>query len=131
MCGSGQEDREIVQFILDKIDSVPHLEALLLLWNSRPKLWTPEELAARLYVQASDARRLLEDLRRSDLIIASAEPIETYGYQGKSEEQDRLMALVETTYRKRLVQVSTIIHSKAPSSVRDFARAFRFTKERE
>jgi hypothetical protein len=29
--------KEVDQFILDEIDSVPHLEALLLLWNTRPK----------------------------------------------------------------------------------------------
>ena len=130
MCGSGQEDREIVQFILDKIDSVPHLEALLLLWNSRPKPWTPEELAARLYVQASDARRLLEELRRSDLMYLLGGANRTYGYQGKSEEQDRLMARGRHVPETAGAGV-TIIHNKAPSSVRDFARAFRFTKERE
>lgn len=131
MFGSGEEDRELYRFVEEKIDSVPHLEALLLVWNSRPKVWTPEDLGARLYVQTGDARVLLEDLRRSGLIAAAANPPGACFYQMNSEEQHRLIALLDEAYRKRLVQVSTMIHSKAPSSVRDFARAFRFTKERE
>ena len=30
----GSEERELYEFVLNQIDSVPHLEALLLLWNS-------------------------------------------------------------------------------------------------
>ena len=33
-----QSGNEVYEFILDQIESVPHLEALLLLWNSRPQL---------------------------------------------------------------------------------------------
>ena len=39
------------RFIHEHIDSVPHLEALILLWNSRPVGWTCDELASRLYVR--------------------------------------------------------------------------------
>jgi hypothetical protein len=34
--------KEVDQFILVEIDSVPHLEALLLLWNSKPRKWSLE-----------------------------------------------------------------------------------------
>jgi len=37
--------------------------------------------------------------------------------------------MVDETYRREVVRVSTLIHSKPSSPVRDFARAFRFTKE--
>jgi predicted ArsR family transcriptional regulator len=63
------EERAVDQFILDKIDSVPHLEALLLLWNSRPAEWSAEELAKRLYVDRSLARKLLEDLTREEIVV--------------------------------------------------------------
>ena len=41
---------DVYEYILEKIDSVPHLEAVILLWNSRPVGWTADELASRLYV---------------------------------------------------------------------------------
>ncbi|MGA7913827.1 MAG: hypothetical protein WCA00_01230 [Candidatus Acidiferrales bacterium] len=131
MTGSNQEEDEVYQFIFENIDSVPHLEALLLLWNSRPAKWSPQDLAKRLYIQRNAARDLLQDLSREEIIAPVAETAEQYYYQTKSPEMDRLIARVDETYRKEIVRVSTLIHSRASSAVRDFARAFRFTKKRE
>jgi predicted ArsR family transcriptional regulator len=125
------EERAVDQFILDKIDSEPHLEALLLLWNSRPAEWSAEELAKRLYVDRSLARKLLEDLTREEIVVGVPGSIGQFRYETRSEGRDKLIELLDMTYRKQLVRISTIIHSKASSAVRDFARAFRFTKEKE
>jgi hypothetical protein len=125
------EEREVYEFILDEIDSVPHLEALLLLWNSKPRAWSANEVGRRLYIDAKRALLLLQDLARQRfLAVIPAEP-EQYRYESRSEQTDRLIATLDITYRREIVRVSTIIHSKASSAVRDFARAFRFTKERE
>lgn len=129
MTGGDQDDHEVFQFILEKIDSVPHLEALLLLWNSRPKLWSAEDLAKRLYVDVDIARVLLKELSRVEDISVVPGPDIHYCYESKSEEKDRIITLVDTAYRKQVVRISTMIHSKASSAVRDFARAFRFTKD--
>ncbi|MFZ0883422.1 MAG: hypothetical protein WAN14_08490 [Candidatus Acidiferrales bacterium] len=131
MTGSNQDEDEVYQFILENIDSVPHLEALLLLWNTRPENWSPENVAKRLYIDRNAARDLLQDLSREELIAPAVEPAEQFYYKTKSPEMDRLIAAVDDTYRKQLVRVSTLIHSKASSAVRDFARAFRFTKKRD
>jgi predicted ArsR family transcriptional regulator len=131
MTGSNRDEDEIYQFIFEHIDSVPHLEALLLLWNTRPAKWSPENVAKRLYIDRHAARELLQDLSREELIARVAETEEQFYYKTKSPERDRLIATVDETYRKELVRVSTLIHSKASSAVRDFARAFRFTKKRE
>jgi hypothetical protein len=52
---------EVYSFVLDQIETVPHLEALLV-WNSRPQPWTVENLAKRLYVSTDIVDVLLEDL---------------------------------------------------------------------
>ena len=119
------------EFILENIDSVPHLEALVLLWNSRPAGWTEDELASRLYVPQQNVADILYDLLRVGLIGKSEETPVRYRYLAASEDQDRLMTLVDDVYRRDLVRISTMIHSKASPAIRDFARAFRFTKERE
>ena len=41
---------EIEQFILEKIDSVAEMEALLLLRSNPAILWSRESLAKRLYI---------------------------------------------------------------------------------
>jgi len=129
MQGNEFAEREAFQFILDKIDSVPHLEALLLLWNTRPDRWSAEDLARRLYIRPHEGRNLLADLNRDNIIVVTAESAEQFWYESKSEEQDRVIGLVDAIYRRQVVRVSTLIHSKASSAVRDFARAFRFTKD--
>lgn len=119
------------EFILENIDSVPHLEALMLLWNSRPAGWTLDELASRLYVPMQKAADILYDLLRVELIAKSDETPVRYRYLAASADQDRLMTQVDAVYRRDLVRISTMIHSKASPAIRDFARAFRFKKERE
>jgi hypothetical protein len=64
------------------------------------------------------------------LVVVPGES-ELYCYDSRSEETDRVIASLDRMYRRQVVGISTIIHSKASSAVRDFARAFRFTKERE
>lgn len=126
---NNQHDAEVRQFLLDQIDSVPHLEALLLLWNSRPKLWQADEMAGRLYVDREVALRLLQDLARQQLIDSDAGSPERYCYRDDPADRSRLIRMVDETYRREVVRVSTLIHSRPSSPVRDFARAFRFTKE--
>ena len=61
-----QRESEVYRFILEHIESVPHLEALTLLWNGRPQPWTVENLAQRLYVSEEMVESLLQDLKLED-----------------------------------------------------------------
>ena len=122
---------DVYEFILENIDSVPHLEALILLWNSRPVWWTCEELASRLYVPTEAVTRLLRDLARIQLVAESEGAPPKYSYLPKSAEQNELLSSLDNAYRKDLVRISTMIHSKASSSIREFARAFRFRQEKK
>ena len=131
MTESSHREDEVFQFILDKIDSVPHLEALLLLWNTRPQGWSEVTLAARLHVNPGVAEKLLHDLHRDELAaIAPAAP-DLYCYRSESPEKDDLIGALDATYRRQLVRISTMIHGKASSAIRDFAKAFRITKEQK
>ena len=40
---------EVLRFIVEEIDNVPDLEALLLLWQHRSKSWSAADLGRRLY----------------------------------------------------------------------------------
>ncbi len=122
---------DVYEFVLENIDSVPHLEALILLWNSRPVWWTSEELASRLYVPLEKVNHLLRDLARMQLVAESQSSPLKYSYLPKSEEQNDLLVSLDEAYRKDLVRISTLIHSKTSSGVREFARAFRLRQEKK
>lgn len=116
---------QVDDFILREIESVPHLEALLLLFNSRPRQWSGEELARALYIPKESAQEIVEDLKQRGLL---KEESGAYSYNTDSIHNG-LIQQVDRTYRRELLRVSKMIHAKAPSSVREFARAFRFKKD--
>jgi predicted ArsR family transcriptional regulator len=122
---------DVYGYILEKIDTVPHLEAVILLWNSRPVGWTAEELASRLYLAAEKANAILNDLVRQQLVQQNSPSPPRYSYLPRSEEQDEWMYQVDVAYRRELVRISTMLHTKTSASVREFARAFRIKKDRE
>ncbi len=122
---------DVYEYILEKIESVPHLEAVILLWNSRPVGWTSEELASRLYVPAERTEEILKDLVRHQFVQQSSASPPRFSYLPRNEEQNDWMFRVDTAYRREIVRISTMLHSKASPSVREFARAFRFKKDRD
>lgn len=124
-------EEEVYRFILNQIDSVPQMEALLLLWESRPRQWSDNEIAARLYVSVDVVRNIVQVLVRRRLISTVTNSEKHYWYESRGEDGDLLVEAVAATYRRELVRVSTFIHTKASSAVRDFADAFRFKKERD
>ena len=121
----------VYEYILEKIESVPHLEAVILLWNSRPVGWTAEELSSRLYVPAEKTEDIIKDLLRQQFVQQSAGSPPRFSYLPRNDEQNEWMYRVDTAYRREIVRISTMLHSKASPSVREFARAFRFKKDRD
>ena len=117
--------RNVDQFILGEIDSVPHLEALLLLWNSRPRVWTVEELAHDLYIPVERTREIAHDLQQRGMLVSHSDQ---YSYNS-GHSYDALIADVDRFYRRDLIRISRMIHSKASPAVREFARAFRLKKD--
>ncbi len=122
------EDRvskDVEQFVLDEIDTVPHLEALLLFWNKRPQGWTLEEMAKALYVSTEVTRPILADLERRGLIALT----ENNGFLYRSSERDSVVEALDKAYRREVVHISNMIHSKPSASLREFARAFRLKRD--
>jgi hypothetical protein len=120
---------EVIDFIARRIDSVPHLEALLLLWEHDSKVWTRDEVARRVYVSHERAGEILRDLAQHGLISVQIEPTQHYRYEATWDVAG-LMSEVASAYRRQLVPISTFIHVKAASgAVKGFASAFKFRKK--
>ena len=107
-------DREIDRFILDCIDSVPHLEALLLLWRSRPRAWTEEQIGKRLYLENGAASEVMEGLVRHGLVAPV--PGRSRHYRYEAGERDKALSAVDTAHRKDLIRISTMIRKKSARS---------------
>jgi hypothetical protein len=127
---SGTQRLQVAQFIIEQIDSVPQLEALLLLFNSRPKGWSLETMANSLYVRSDMAARILDSLLQRKLIAVDSHRPDVFFYASEDDYQNRLVEAVDAVYRKEVVRVSSLIHSKGSAGVRDFARAFRIKKDK-
>lgn len=118
------------KFLLEQIDTVPHLEALLLCFNSRPKSWSVNNVAKALFVDESVARDILTDLSRRRLLCSVPGETDEYCYDAEPQ-RDRLIAAVDHAHRHELIRLSRLIHSKPSAALRAFARAFRLKKEDE
>lgn len=116
---------EVDAFIIEEIESVPHLEALLLVWNSRPRPWSVTEMARQLYLSDEEAEPILRDLERRQLLVMESD---VFSYNASHPKGD-VIALLDSFYRREIVRISTMIHSKPSASVRAFARAFRLKKD--
>ena len=110
---------ELRAFISRHLDSVAQLEALLLFRAHAETIWTPENLAARLYISAEQAIPLLASMREDRLIEAVD--------QGTAEQRQVIDRLADY-YASHLVAVTNLIHAK-PRRIREFAKAFRLKKD--
>jgi hypothetical protein len=120
---------QIDRFIVDKIDTVPQLEALLLMWRNRPRQWSSDQIARDLYISPELAVAELHHLDQRELITIVPGTSEAYTLNLEPEDRPQMLAAIEEMYRRELVRMSNLIHAKAPRSMRDFASAFRFKKE--
>jgi hypothetical protein len=102
-------EEELYAFLFEHVDSVPHMEALLQLWDSRPKVWPLSELAARLHLEPPAAQSILSDLVRRGLATASAEAPRRFGYLS-TLHNDSMIDVLARAYRTDLVRISTALH---------------------
>jgi hypothetical protein len=120
----------VLQFLAERIDTVPQLEALLLLWESAQRQWSEDEVAARIYVGRPVAVTILQALQRQQLVTAEPGATPRYRYNPQWDPSGEVMPEVAAAYRRHLVQLATFIHSRASTAVREFARAFDLKKDR-
>jgi hypothetical protein len=121
---------ETRQFILDNIDSVAQLEALLLLRGEAGNAWRPSAVARRLYIQPRVAAKVLRILHERELIALADPEVPAYKYGPTTPERVRLVEDLATTYGKQLVAVTQLIHAKAAGNAQRFADAFRLRKDK-
>jgi DNA-binding IclR family transcriptional regulator len=122
---------DIRRFIVQCIPSVPFLEALLLLRESRQRDWDGAELATRLYLDTAAAADLLERLARTGLLARDASDPSRYRYAPRTARLADMASELAVVYSQNLVEVSTLIHSKSNRTAHVFADAFVLRRKKE
>jgi hypothetical protein len=121
---------DLARFILDKIDSVAQLEALLLLRGDPNREWRAGNLAARLYIGEEQTHELLLALRAQGFVAVNAQDTSLYRFQPATSELGQMLERLVAIYAKHLVPVTNLIHSKPKPRVQEFADAFRLRKDK-
>jgi len=117
---------DLRDFILRYVDSVAHLEALLLLRSATETAWEAPVVASRLYISAEQAGEVLAQLCDEHLLVCENG---LYRYGGQPPEHLAMIDRLADSYAKQLIPITNLIHSK-PRRIRQFADAFKFRKDR-
>jgi hypothetical protein len=110
---------DIRQFIIVRIDSIPHLEALLLLRTGADEKWGIPVVAQRLYITEQETSQLLSRLCEQGLVTLNGSEPQLYQYCPKSVELARMIDRVAEVYKKQLVPVTNLIHSKPHTRIQE------------
>jgi len=113
------------RFIVDYIDSVPALEALLLMRRSPEREWTLSAFSSELYLEPRRLAPVLAELAARGLCRTRAEGEMRYTALPPTVELARSLDELADLYSHHLVAVTNLIHSKPRPSVRGFSDAFR------
>jgi hypothetical protein len=120
---------DISQFVIEKIESVAQLEALLLLRNHPDTDWSVQALAARLYISEEQTAGVLVVLQAQGFVSADSKDPSLYRYWPNSKELKTMLDRLAEIYASHLVPVTNLIHSKPKSRIQEFADAFRLRKD--
>jgi hypothetical protein len=117
---------DVRRFLLAVIESVPHLEALLLLRADPLASWSSDAMAARLYIDEASASRLLTDLHAHRLAQHEAGH---WRFDPRDTEIAGIVDRLAGVYARHVVEVAELIHSTSDRKAQRFADAFRWRKE--
>jgi DNA-binding MarR family transcriptional regulator len=119
---------DVYHYIVERVDSVPELESLMLLYESPEQSWSVDDLARRIYASPTMAVALLAKLVEDGLCSAVGEgDAKRYQYSPQADLRPLIDRLAET-YRRALIPITKLIHAKPNANLRQFADAFRIGK---
>jgi len=125
----GSIPEDVAELLLNRIDSIGQLEALLLLRRSPDVEWTSGALSQRLYIAEPEAANLLARLAADGfLLTGGAKPV-VYQYRAHSGELAALVDRIAELYRTHLIPITNLIHNKPRMRIQQFADAFKLKKK--
>lgn len=99
---------EVRAFVMEQVDSVVEMEAMLLLRKHGDRLWSARELAPLLYISQAQAQQLLESLASKGVVT------DNFRYQPATPQQGGLIDALAQAYKTSLLTLTELIHRKKP-----------------
>lgn len=99
---------ELREFVMAHVDSITHLEALLLLLRGAGVALAVSVVADRLYVDEQTARDVLARLNAMGVAIHVDG---AYRY-GADAGLDRLIRMLARQYAENLISITSLVHAK-------------------
>lgn len=121
---------EVQRFLVDHIDSIAELEALLILREHRGQSWPCGLVADRIYSSEEVTADLLVKLAKRGFLTADGMTPASFRYAPRSQEMARLLDQLAEVYAKYLVPVTDLVHKKSRRNIQGIAEAFKFKKEK-
>lgn len=113
---------DIRRFILDVIESVPALEALLLMHRDPEREWTASDLAAALYMEPQRIGSILADLVVRGLCRRRDDGEARYSALPSTSELARRLDQLADVYAHHLIAVTNLIHARPRTNAQGFSR---------
>lgn len=118
---------DVRKFIVDNIESIAHIEGLMLFQSGPDAGWTTGTLAARLYINEATSKELISHLQRQGFIVQK--PDGRYYYAPPDLELAEMVDRTVSAYRQFLLPITHLIHEKTRDRMQEFADAFLIRKE--
>lgn len=117
---------DVKNFLNDVIDSVTHLEVLLILFSHPDKSFTADAISKELRTNERSAEVQLLHLSEKGLLSKNEK---NYQYKPNTEELHEKVKLTYDLYKERPVSVIAGIFEKPQDKLRNFSDAFRLKKD--
>jgi hypothetical protein len=129
--GSGI-DIDVKTLIIEKIESVEHIEILLLLHANPSKSFSAAEVSQKLRTGEDSTMRRLADMTVKGLVQdVQSEGKAMYSIATRDPALSALVAKLLKTYQERRVSVLTLIFSKPLEKIQVFADAFKIKRGKD
>jgi len=129
VAGDNGIDLDVKTFILEKVESVEHVEILLLLHAHPERDWSADEISQTLRNSRESANLRLSDLAGKGILRPSASDSTRYRYAPRDHKLAETVDKLVTTYSERRVSVINLIFSKPLERIQVFADAFKIRKD--
>jgi predicted transcriptional regulator len=116
----------VLAFVDRHIESVEHLEILLLLAQS-DKSWSAADIFHTIQSSQASVEQRLGTLVGARLL--AQDPNKLYRFAPKDEETRQVVTDLASAYKSRRVRIIEAIYARKTDAVRTFADAFRFKKD--
>ena len=119
---------EAEHFLAERVDSVQHLEVLLLLQRHADRWWTARGVADDIGGDAGSVARTLDDLCAQNLLDVRVAQDVLFKFAPRPRDTAALRDVADAYRSRRMVVLQFL--SRRLESARDFADAFRLRRRK-